>query len=102
MYTSCGWFFSDLSGIETTQVMKYAARIFDFMSDLGLPSPEKTFLEILAEAKSNITEYGSGADVYHRYAQSCRVTPEGVAAHLAISYLVNHPPAKDRVGGEIV
>ena len=54
MYTSCGWFFTEISGIETTQVMKYAARIFDFMSDLGLPSPEKPFLEILAEAKSNL------------------------------------------------
>ena len=41
MYTSCGWFFTEISGIETTQVMKYAARIFDFLSDLGLPSPEK-------------------------------------------------------------
>jgi len=99
MYTSCGWFFTEISGIETTQVMKYAARIFDFLSDLGLPSPEKPFLDILAEAKSNIPELGTGADVYRKFAQSCRVTPEGVAAHLAISVMVNHPPAKDVVGG---
>ncbi len=99
MYTSCGWFFTEISGIETTQVLKYAARIFDFLVDLGLPSCEKPFLDILEEAKSNIPEYGTGADVYRRFAHCSRVTPEGVAAHLAISSLVNHPPSKDRVGG---
>jgi hypothetical protein len=99
MYTSCGWFFTEITGIETTQVMKYAARIFDFVKDLGLPSPEKPFLDILSEAKSNIPEFGTGAEVYHKFAQSCRVTPEGVAAHLAICALVNHPATRDHVGG---
>ena len=27
MYTSCGWFFDDISGIETVQIIAYAARV---------------------------------------------------------------------------
>ena len=64
MFTSCGWFFSDISGIETIQVMKYAARVIDLSAQLGLPSPRREFLEILAEAGSNRTDQGTGADVY--------------------------------------
>ena len=53
MYTSCGWFFNDISGIETIQVLKYAARAIDLMEQLNLPSAREVFLEILSAAKSN-------------------------------------------------
>lgn len=66
MYTSCGWFFSDLAGIEPVQILKYAARAIDLMNQLGLPSPRQRFLEILSEAKSNRPELGNGADIYQR------------------------------------
>jgi alpha-amylase/alpha-mannosidase (GH57 family) len=66
MYTSCGWFFNDISGIEPIQILKYACRAIDLMSELGLPSPRARFLEILAEAKSNQPELGNGADIYRR------------------------------------
>jgi hypothetical protein len=69
MYTSCGWFFSELSGIETLQIMKYAARVIELMDELGLPSARARFLELMAEAKSNIREFGSGADLYLRFAE---------------------------------
>ena len=69
MFTSCGWFFSEISGIETVQIMKYAARAIELMDELGLPSPRAHFLEILAEAHSNIPENGNGADVYLRFAE---------------------------------
>jgi alpha-amylase/alpha-mannosidase (GH57 family) len=69
MYTSCGWFFSELSGIETLQIMKYAARVMELADELGLPSPRAEFLEIMAEARSNISQFGSGADVYLRFAE---------------------------------
>ena len=81
MYTSCGWFFADISGIETVQVLKYAGRTLELMSELGLPSPQKRFLEILAEAKSNIASKGTGADVFRRAVEASRVTPPQVAAH---------------------
>jgi alpha-amylase/alpha-mannosidase (GH57 family) len=66
MYTSCGWFFNDISGIETIQILKYAARAIDLMNQLGLPQVRERFLEILSEAKSNRMEMGTGADIYRR------------------------------------
>jgi alpha-amylase/alpha-mannosidase (GH57 family) len=66
MYTSCGWFFNDISGIETIQILKYAARANDLMEQLDLPSVRERFLEILADAKSNLPETGTGEDIYHR------------------------------------
>ena len=67
MYTSCGWFFNDVSGIETIQILKYAGRAIDLMSQLGLPSIRERFLEILAEAESNRPEMGNGADIYRKF-----------------------------------
>jgi len=66
MYTSCGWFFSDLAGIEPVQILKYAGRTIDLMGQLGLPSPRRRFLETLSRAKSNRPESGNGADIYRR------------------------------------
>ena len=64
MFTSCGWFFSDLAGIETLQVLRYAARVIDLMDQLGLDPPRKKFLDILSEARSNRPEKGTGADIF--------------------------------------
>jgi len=89
MYTSCGWFFSDISRIETVQVLKYAGRVLDFMENLGISAPTSRFLETLAEAKSNIPATGNGADVYRRLVQPQRATPSRIAAHLAISSIAD-------------
>ena len=75
MYTSCGWFFSDLAGIEPVQILKYAARAIDLMNQLGLPSPRQRFLEILADAKSNRAELGNGADIFRRSVEPLQGTP---------------------------
>jgi alpha-amylase/alpha-mannosidase (GH57 family) len=74
MYTSCGWFFNDISGIETIQILKYAGRAIDLMEQLGLPSARVRFLEILAEAKSNRTELGSGADIFERFIEPLKTS----------------------------
>jgi len=66
MFTSCGWFFSDLAGIETIQVIRYAARVIDLMDQLGLDPPRKRFLEMMSEARSNRPEKQTGADIYLR------------------------------------
>jgi alpha-amylase/alpha-mannosidase (GH57 family) len=66
MFTSCGWFFNDISGIETIQILEYAARAIDLMEQLGLPPVRERFLEILAEAGSNKPELGNGADIYRQ------------------------------------
>jgi alpha-amylase/alpha-mannosidase (GH57 family) len=78
MYTSCGWFFNDISGIETIQILGYAGRAIDLMDQLGLPSVRDRFLEILSEAKSNKAEMGSGADIYRKFVEQLRHSPSVV------------------------
>jgi alpha-amylase/alpha-mannosidase (GH57 family) len=89
-FTSCGWFFSELSGIETIQTMKYAGHTMDLMESLGIAAPRERFLEVLAQAKSNLAEMGNGADVFRRFVAPAHVTSQKIAAHLAISRLANH------------
>lgn len=67
MYTSCGWFFSDISGIETVQILKYAARAMEIAKDFSSKNLEENFLDILDNAKSNIKECGSGKDIYKKH-----------------------------------
>lgn len=69
MYTSCGWFFNDVSGIETIQILKYAARAIDLMERLDLPYVRDEFLKILSEAESNRPEIGTGADIYRQFVE---------------------------------
>ncbi len=64
MYTSCGWFFNDIGGIETVQVLRYAARTMDLLEELGQPTPEQAMLSTLEQAISNDPSKGSGADIY--------------------------------------
>jgi alpha-amylase/alpha-mannosidase (GH57 family) len=66
MFTSCGWFFNDIGGLEPIQILKYACRVIELLGEVGLPSPRQRFLEILTEAKSNRPELGNGADIYRR------------------------------------
>ncbi len=99
MYTSCGWFFNDISGIETVQDLKYAGRVLDFMGELGIRPPQAEFLEILAEAESNDPEHGNGADIFRRFVDGARVTMSHVAASLAIASLVDQPDERDEVAG---
>jgi alpha-amylase/alpha-mannosidase (GH57 family) len=73
MYTSCGWFFSDIAGIETIQILSYAARAIDLMEQLGMPSVRDRFLDILSEAKSNRPAIGNGAEVFRRLVEPLRI-----------------------------
>jgi alpha-amylase/alpha-mannosidase (GH57 family) len=72
MFTSCGWFFNDLAGIETIQVMLYAARTMDLLEQLGETPPSERFLAILAEAESNDPDAGTGAEIYERAVGAAR------------------------------
>ncbi len=92
MYTSCGWFFADISGIETVQILKYAGRVLDYMEELNIDPPRDQFKAILARAKSNIAEYGTGADVFRRFVEPSRVTAYAVAAHLLMCNLLEDGP----------
>lgn len=87
MYTSCGWFFSEISGIETVQIMKYAARAMQLASRFTRKDFEARFTEILSEAKSNISEYGTGKDIFNNFVKPSIVTPKQIASLWAISSL---------------
>jgi alpha-amylase/alpha-mannosidase (GH57 family) len=88
MYTSCGWFFDDISGIETVQVIAYAARVIQLAKTLFLEEAsalEQTFLATLAQAKSNVASAGDGAQIYTNQCLGMELSLEQVGAHYAIS-----------------
>jgi alpha-amylase/alpha-mannosidase (GH57 family) len=87
MYTSCGWFFNELSGIETVQILRYAARALDYAAELGLRSHREAFLAKLKEARSNLPEHGDGAAIFHKLVEPARVTVERLCAHLGLTAL---------------
>jgi alpha-amylase/alpha-mannosidase (GH57 family) len=65
MYTSCGWFFNDLAGIETVQILRYAARAVDLYEQLGEKPPVEAVLDILAQARSNDPAAGDGRQIWY-------------------------------------
>lgn len=84
MYTSCGWFFADISGIETTQIMKYACRAMELAKEFSKTDYEKTFLSILQKAKSNIVEFGNGKDIFNRWVKTSAIGVDKIVAQYAI------------------
>ncbi|HSH44686.1 MAG TPA: DUF3536 domain-containing protein, partial [Longimicrobiales bacterium] len=95
MYTSCGWFFDELSGIETVQVIQYAGRAIQLAQEVLDLDVEDGFLDRLEAARSNLPEMGTGRDVYLR-AMGARVGLVDVGAHFAISSLFEEPDAQSR------
>jgi alpha-amylase/alpha-mannosidase (GH57 family) len=67
MFTSCGWFFADISGIETIQILQYAARSIELAYEVSGKNLENEFLEKIAEAKSNKSEEINGREIYLRH-----------------------------------
>jgi alpha-amylase/alpha-mannosidase (GH57 family) len=97
MFTSCGWFFDEISGIETVQVIQYAARALQLANELSSENIEPRFLEILEQAKSNIPENENGRVIYEKFAKPAVMTREGVGAHYAISSLFESYPEEAKV-----
>ena len=97
MYTSCGWFFDEISGIETVQIIAYAGRVLQLAAklfgDAGV-ALEPEFLRTLALAKSNVPELSDGAEVYRRYVTGMRIGLEQVGAHYAISSIFRNYPER--------
>ena len=97
MYTSCGWFFDELSGIETVQVIQYAGRVIQLAERLFDEPFEASFLAVLDEAQSNIAEFGTGRDIYERFVRPAMVSIPKVAAHYAISSLFETYADRERI-----
>jgi len=85
MYTSCGWFFDELSGIETVQVIQYAARVIQLANEIFGRDFEPAFLERLEKAKSNIPEHRDGRNIYQKFVKPAMIGWQKAAAHYAIS-----------------
>ncbi len=83
IFTSCGWFFDEISGIETVQIMQYAAQAMQFAEELGSEPLEPEFLKFLGAATSNVLS--NGATVYERHVRPARVDHLRVGAHYSIS-----------------
>ena len=100
MYTSCGWFFDEVSGIETVQIIAYAGRVLQIAEQLfGEPGKalEAEFLAVLGQAQSNLPEIGNGAEVYRRYVLGGRLDLEHVGAHYAISSMFRSYPDSGQI-----
>jgi alpha-amylase/alpha-mannosidase (GH57 family) len=97
MYTSCGWFFSEISGLESVQVLRYAARAIQLAREASGRDLEPTFVAALAAAPSNDPALRDGGEVYRRLVKPSVVTLEGVGAHLAIASSVRPLPDEGRV-----
>ncbi len=90
MYTSCGWFFDEISGIETNQILQYALRAMDYAhEETGLKLHDE-FTQRLSLAPSNT--YGDGAVSYRQNVLPSRVDLERVATHFAVASLFEDDP----------
>jgi alpha-amylase/alpha-mannosidase (GH57 family) len=92
MYTSCGWFFDEISGIEPVQVLKYGAMVLQYLRDLGAGHHEPELEKRLAAAPSNVAGYGDGGEVYRRLVAPAVVDLRRVVAHYAITGLFEEHP----------
>ena len=89
MYTSCGWFFNDVSGIETVQVLQYAARAAQLAEEVFGESVEAGLLKRLEAARSNIPAEQNARRICETRVLPARVDLLRVAAHRAVSSLFN-------------
>ncbi len=99
MYTSCGWFFDELSRIETVQVLHYAARALQLAGDhLGARDLTGRFLELLEDAPSNVPDLADGRTIFELLVQPEVTDLEKVAAHFAVAGLFGRYRQDDVMG----
>ncbi len=97
MYTSCGWFFDEISGIESIQNMQYAARAIQLAKEVSGEDLEPYYLKILERAPSNIPKFKNGAHIYEMSAKPVALDLFKVAAHYAVSSLFEEYPETIRI-----
>ncbi len=90
MYTSCGWFFDEVSGIETLQDILYAARALQLATDINKKEYETELLKLLEKAPSNKPEIGNAAVAYEKFVKPSLVDLTRVGAHYAVSSLFSN------------
>jgi hypothetical protein len=92
MYSSCGWFFDELSGIETIQAIQYGTRAVQLAQELFGNGLELQFIDRLSLAKSNLPQLGDGRAIYEKFIRPAKVDWLRLGAHYAITALFNDYP----------
>jgi len=87
MFTSCGWFFNDVSGIETTQILQYANRAIQLAEKTTNATLHESFKERLSQINSNIKEFGTAKDIYENWVEPKRLSLTEVGMHYAVDAL---------------
>lgn len=93
MYTSCGWFFTEISGIETAQILQYAARVIQLLAQVSGQDPEPEFLRRLERAPSNVPAFGNGRGIYERFAKPAVATLRHIVSYYAIGSIFEENPS---------
>ena len=97
MYTSCGWFFEEISRPEGVQILRYAARALELAGEISGIQLEKGFLRRLNQALSNVDFFRHGGEVYRQLVVSAQISFKQVVAHYAISSLYTTYPQQQRI-----
>ena len=97
MYTSCGWFFDEISGIESVQVVQYAARALQLCKEIFGRDLEPEFLKRFENAKSNIPEHHDGRWIYEKFVKPAMIDWPEAEAHYAISSLFRQYEHQTRI-----
>lgn len=97
MFTSCGWFFEELSRPEGVQILRYAARAIELAGEVAGTQLEAEFIKGLAQAPSNVEFFGDGEAVYRQLVATAQISLEQVAAHYAMSSLFYSYPKRHRL-----
>lgn len=95
MFTSCGWFFDDISGIEATQVLLYAGRAAELANEIDGGRRDLALLRRLAEAPSNDPDVETGSLVFRNALVDARVNAERALAHRIVARMLNHDAPDD-------
>lgn len=97
MFTSCGWFFADVSGIETLLILQRAARAIELAHEVSERCIEEPFLQRLSGALSNLPELGRGDEIYRKMVKPKCVSLEKVVNHYAVSSVLEDQPSEKKI-----
>ena len=98
MFTSCGWFFEEISRPEGTQILRYAARALELAGEVAGVQLEEEFIKRLSLAPSNVEEFNNGAMVYRQLVMTAQISLNQVAAQYGITCLFNHQKSEGGSG----
>ncbi len=88
-FTSCGWFFDDIAGLEPIQNMRYAARAIELAESIKSGSYQRKLLATLETAISNQRTEGTGLDIWRRHVWGDWIKPEQLVIEAVLPSIVN-------------